>query len=258
MISYSLAFISTLAISFVAAHGGIRTPTPITGALPQNPTLANFKTIGTGCGANVPAGAATVTWPAGSTQDLTFFVLNGDGAGPVAAALDTTGKGQFQGAAKVTVVQQVTGTNGRGGKKGDNAMTIQVPNTPCTNCLVQIKNAVGFGSCVKVNIVAAGGVAAPAAPVTAATAARVAAAPVAGQVGAAPPAGQNKAANPAVPKQAVTNTATTANKKVAGKAAAPTAAAANKKGAAATKPKAAKQAKKAKKTQAAAPKAGRR
>ncbi|TPX66916.1 hypothetical protein CcCBS67573_g07674, partial [Chytriomyces confervae] len=161
--------------SIAAAHGGISDPVPITGPVPANPTNRNFKAVGNTCGrgAQIPAGPATVNWVAGTTVTMMYFTLNGDGAGPVTATLDPTGAGTFKNGTPMNITQQVPGTNGnQGAQVGPNPMQVVVPNTPCQNCLVQVKNAGrGFGSCVQVNIAAAPAAAGAAAPAAAAVAA---------------------------------------------------------------------------------------
>ncbi|KAJ3230073.1 hypothetical protein HDU81_004800 [Chytriomyces hyalinus] len=154
---------AALTATLCAAHGGITNPLPID-PVPagQRPQFKNFHTVRGACGAAIPNTPATVNLTPGATFDMTFFVFNGDGAGPISAQLDATGTGKnFK--TNVQVTKNIAGTRGFGGKTGSNAMTIVVPNTPCTNCLLRVQNPLGFGSCVKVNIVA-GGAAGGAAP----------------------------------------------------------------------------------------------
>ncbi|KAJ3409435.1 hypothetical protein HDU80_000963 [Chytriomyces hyalinus] len=160
---FTIALLYALGATLCAAHGGITNPLPID-PVPagQRPQFRNFHTVRGACGAAIPNTPATVNLTPGATFDMTFFVFNGDGAGPISAQLDATGTGKnFK--TNVQVTKNIAGTRGFGGKTGANAMTIVVPNTPCTNCLLRVQNPLGFGSCVKVNI-GAGGAAGGAAP----------------------------------------------------------------------------------------------
>ncbi|KAJ3017273.1 UNVERIFIED_CONTAM: hypothetical protein HDU68_011765 [Siphonaria sp. JEL0065] len=225
---HSIILFLSATVSLIAAHGGITVPAPLNPvAAGKKPALGNFKTVGNGCGVAIPANLqAAVTWTVGQTADLTFFTLNGDGAGPVTAKIDTTGKGAFAAATTAQVTLQPPGTGGnKGAVKGANPMKLVVPNTPCTNCLVQVKNAgAGFGSCVAVNIVAAGG-----APAAAAASAPVASAPAPVAPVAAPiPAVPVTAVNPPVPATTATTAITATTATAAPATTAPTTTAAKK------------------------------
>ncbi|KAJ3106636.1 hypothetical protein HDU96_008149 [Phlyctochytrium bullatum] len=170
----STTFASAIAValaasaSLVSAHGRLQVPTPLKTDFEQ---LQGNNICGRGV--NLANGAAAATFAAGATQSMTWFVLNGDGAGPLQVRIDPTGTGQSF-TVDATITKQVPGENGNIGNSGlrSNAPTdfeIQVPNVACTGangCLMQVKQERngGFGSCAFVQITGAtgGGAAAPA------------------------------------------------------------------------------------------------
>ncbi|KAJ3112787.1 hypothetical protein HDU96_004167 [Phlyctochytrium bullatum] len=171
--------------ALVSAHGRLVSP---------NPLSTGFQRLrNNDCGVNVQAAKGqAANFPAGSTQQLTWFVLNGDGAGPLQVKIDPTGTGQnFN--VDATVTTNVPGQNGNVGNSGlkqraNVNFAIQVPNVACTGpngCLMQVRQANnnGFGTCAFVNI--AGGQDGGAAAAKGAGAPKGAAKAAAGNAGAA-------------------------------------------------------------------------
>ncbi|KAJ3111502.1 hypothetical protein HDU96_005655 [Phlyctochytrium bullatum] len=160
--------LSLLSLSFftlVHAHGRLVNPAPLS-------TGFQILSRGNPCGrANLAAGASTPL-RAGQNQ-MTWFVLNGDGAGPLQVKIDPTGTGRsFTVDARVT--KQVPGVRGNVGNTGlrtraNVGFEVAVPNVACQGprgCLMQVWQAAGpgFGTCAFVTIGGrAGGGAAPAA-----------------------------------------------------------------------------------------------
>ncbi|KAJ3089662.1 hypothetical protein HK102_005807 [Quaeritorhiza haematococci] len=100
----------------------------------------------------------------GQPAQLQWFQQNGDGAGPLVAAIDPTGTGQsFQ---NVPITQNIPGQQGR--NRGTSRQTLDVAidipqNLQCTGpngaCLLKLTNPLGFVSCAPVGV--QGGAAAP-------------------------------------------------------------------------------------------------
>jgi hypothetical protein len=131
-------------------------------ALPHtvDPGQPDIRIASNGCGAGVNiAGGASKTFTAGSTGSVTWFVTNGDGAGPMSVKVDTSGKGtSFNVNAQVT--KNIDGINGgvpNSFPRGEHTIEFKVPDAKCTGCVLQVRQAVsgkeGFGSCVVVDIV---------------------------------------------------------------------------------------------------------
>ena len=79
--------------SAVSAHGHMLNPVAIkhTGA-PVG--ITDIRVPDNGCGSGVAiTGTAVATFKAGAIGNATWSVDNGDGAGPLLVAFDTTGKG---------------------------------------------------------------------------------------------------------------------------------------------------------------------
>ncbi|KAJ3152200.1 hypothetical protein HDU89_001419 [Geranomyces variabilis] len=119
------------------------------------------------CGAIIAAPAFSradmtprATFAAGSTAQLTFHIVNQDGAGPLSVAFSPD-NGKTWTPAKVTV-----DAPGRFGvnlanlqSKGQDApVSIVVPDMACPagSCLLQVRNPITFGSCSPVEITPAG------------------------------------------------------------------------------------------------------
>jgi hypothetical protein len=154
--SYTVAF-ATL-IGAVAAHGRLGNPA----GLPHTGSQAFLKDIrvpANGCGEGVTiSGKAVATFKAGSTQEVTWIVDNGDGAGPLAVAFDPSGKGTGF-SAKAKIVKQLDGQNGgvpNSFPRGNHQISFTVPNIKCTGCVMQVRQDLnskdGFGSCAVVDI----------------------------------------------------------------------------------------------------------
>ncbi|KAJ3088538.1 hypothetical protein HK102_008532 [Quaeritorhiza haematococci] len=103
-----------------------------------------------------------MTLTPGSSAQLQWFQQNGDGAGPLVAAIDPTGTGQsFQ---NVEISQNIPGEAGR--NRGSSRQTLDVAiNVPqdlqCTGpnnaCLLKLTNPLGFVSCAPVTVEQAAG-----------------------------------------------------------------------------------------------------
>ncbi|TPX65107.1 hypothetical protein SpCBS45565_g05399 [Spizellomyces sp. 'palustris'] len=154
-----LLLLSTAAL--VSAHGQLQDPAPVS---------KKFAQIGADCGkgADLAAAKATGNFEAGKEATVKWFILNGDGAGPLQVGFDPTGKGaSFPVAASIT--QDAPGQN-RKAPKGTTKVAHDVKFTvpadlscPDTGCVMQIKQAGqgnGFGSCALVTVGGGGGKAA--------------------------------------------------------------------------------------------------
>ncbi|KAJ3210759.1 hypothetical protein HDU67_005037 [Dinochytrium kinnereticum] len=176
------AFTSTLIVlsaiaSSVMAHGRLAEPKPLDTEfhrLSGNNLCGGRVNIANGA----PGGPTQLQ--AGANQKMSWFVLNGDGAGPLQVKIDPTGTGQNF--VDATVSKQVVGNNGNIGNTGLKTLThpiiilqtraatdfeIVVPNIACTGsngCLMQVKqnirNGNGFGTCAFINIAGGNGAAA--------------------------------------------------------------------------------------------------
>ncbi|KAJ3104654.1 hypothetical protein HDU96_008853 [Phlyctochytrium bullatum] len=169
---HTVALVAALAVApaLVSAHGRLQVPTPLNTDFER---LNNNNICGRGVNLN-GNNAVAATFTAGATQSLTWFVLNGDGAGPLTVKVDPTGTGNFgAGAVDAVITKQVPGQNGNIGNSGlrSNAPTdfeIQIPNVQCAakGCLMQVKqsNNGGFGSCAFIQINGGTGAAPPPPP----------------------------------------------------------------------------------------------
>lgn len=154
----SLALVVASA-ALVSAHGRLQDPAPLSNA---------FAQIGNNCGNAAVKGAPSASFTPGQDATVQWFIQNGDGAGPLQVAFDTTGTGKsFD--VKATITQDAPGTNKRppaGAAKKAHPVTFTVPadlNCPAGGCVMQIRQAGnrGFGSCALVSTGgAAGGAAA--------------------------------------------------------------------------------------------------
>ncbi|KAJ3210760.1 hypothetical protein HDU67_005038 [Dinochytrium kinnereticum] len=153
LFSSAIVLVSVMA-SMVSAHGRLVTPT----ALNTDFQTLNGNNI---CGRNVNLNGRTpsATFTAGATQVMSWFVLNGDGAGPIQVKIDPTGTGSSF-TIDATITKQVPGEGGNirnSGLRSNAAVDfeITVPNVVCApqGCLMQVKQQqIGFGSCAFVNI----------------------------------------------------------------------------------------------------------
>ncbi|KND02080.1 uncharacterized protein SPPG_02581 [Spizellomyces punctatus DAOM BR117] len=146
-----LLLLSTAAL--VSAHGQLKEPAPLSN---------KFVRIGADCGkgADLAAAKATGNFQAGQEATVKWFILNGDGGGPLQVGFDTTGKGtSFD--VKAAITQDAPGQNRKAPKgttKQAHDVKFTVPadlNCPDTGCVMQIKqagNGNGFGSCALVNV----------------------------------------------------------------------------------------------------------
>ena len=181
------AFLVTLLAASASAHGLISAASGNAGGkgkgLGVTSTRAADTTIfrgAAGCGrtsklgtldvaaqvaANIQADGGLPRVTPGGALTMTVRQVNGDGAGPYACSIDTTGTGaKF---APMVVTTQVPGTNGRSSNGGgkDFPLVATVPaGTKCTGtsgsttgvCIVRCQNPAGpFGGCVPVQLVAA-------------------------------------------------------------------------------------------------------
>ena len=144
----------------VSAHGKLLDPPGIkhTG---QPFGITDIRVPAQGCGSGVAiTGGAVATFKAGSIGNATWSVDNGDGAGPLLVAFDTTGKGtSFSAVAKM--IENVGGQNGGVANdfpRGPHDISFTVPDVKCTGCVMQVRQNLsggkeGFGSCAVVDIV---------------------------------------------------------------------------------------------------------
>ncbi|KAI9140143.1 hypothetical protein BKA69DRAFT_1125879 [Paraphysoderma sedebokerense] len=110
-----------------------------------------------GIGVNVQAVAAKSTplsVQAGSKVQMTWVISNGDGAGPLDAAISTNIQNpKF--AIDVPIVQNVEGNAGRlrpGQKKGNAKFLVSIPQNVQGLALFQVKQPFGFVSCTLLNV----------------------------------------------------------------------------------------------------------
>ncbi|KAK8051208.1 hypothetical protein PG993_002593 [Apiospora rasikravindrae] len=97
----------TLATS-VSAHGRLITPP----GLPNSGPLQDIRVTANSCGQGVTVGGnAVASFKAGATQEITWTVDNGDGAGPFGVFFDPTGKGTSF-SVKAEMVKNMEGQNG--------------------------------------------------------------------------------------------------------------------------------------------------
>ncbi|KAI1843198.1 hypothetical protein JX265_012230 [Neoarthrinium moseri] len=152
-------FLSALSLcaATVSAHGRLVEPA----GLPNSGPLKDIRVPSNGCGDGVTvSGNAVATFKAGSTQQITWTVDNGDGAGPLAVSFDPTGKGTSFSTTAAMVVQ-LEGSNGGVGNdfpRGNHVVSFKVPTTTCNKCVMQVRQSLtggnnGFGSCAVVSIV---------------------------------------------------------------------------------------------------------
>ncbi|KAJ3098701.1 hypothetical protein HDU97_003786 [Phlyctochytrium planicorne] len=152
-------------ISLVSAHGRLLQPK----ALDDKFHRLDAAKVDCGPGVDVAAGGpATADFKSGSTTTLQWFILNGDGAGPLEVSIDPTGTGKnFQ---KAVITKNVIGKNGAiqpgQKKKAPVDFSFTVPNVKCaaTGCLLKVNQDIaadvlkkkgkigGFGSCSIINI----------------------------------------------------------------------------------------------------------
>jgi len=151
-------FLSALSLyaSTASAHGRLIKPA----GLPNSGPLQDIRVAANNCGQGVTvAGNAVASFKAGSTQEITWTVDNGDGAGPLAVSFDPTGKGTSFSVPAV-MVKQLEGQNGGVGNdfpRGAHVVSFKVPTTTCNKCVMQVRQNIkgnnGFGSCAVVSIV---------------------------------------------------------------------------------------------------------
>ncbi|KAJ1325257.1 Egh16-like virulence factor [Microdochium nivale] len=141
----------------VSAHGRLLKPA----GLPNSGPLQDIRVATNNCGQGVTVGGnAVASFKAGSTQDITWTVDNGDGAGPLAVSFDPTGKGTAF-SVPATMVKQLDGQNGgvpNSFPRGAHVVSFKVPTTKCNKCVMQVRQNLqggkqGFGSCAVVSIV---------------------------------------------------------------------------------------------------------
>ncbi|KXJ87063.1 hypothetical protein Micbo1qcDRAFT_167792 [Microdochium bolleyi] len=140
----------------VSAHGRLIKPA----GLPNSGPLQDIRVANNNCGQGVTvAGAAVATFTAGATQEVTWTVDNGDGAGPLAVSFDPTGKGTAF-TVPAVMVKNLEGQNGgvpNSFPRGAHVISFKVPATKCNKCVMQVRQNLqgrqGFGSCAVVSIV---------------------------------------------------------------------------------------------------------
>ncbi|KAJ3008266.1 hypothetical protein HKX48_008670 [Thoreauomyces humboldtii] len=192
----SSAAVLLASAALVSAHGRLQDPAPAS---------AKFAQIGSNCGAGgATAGAlsaASASLAPGQSATMQWFILNGDGAGPLQVAFDTTGAGtSFTSTADITT--QVPGNNKiavAGTTGAAHPLTFTVPadlTCPPTGCMMMVRQAgtKGFGSCALVSLSTTGASVVPTAPAAAATAAKGKKGKKAGGAAAGGAAGAGKAA----------------------------------------------------------------
>ncbi|KAK8106176.1 uncharacterized protein PG998_003358 [Apiospora kogelbergensis] len=150
------AVLSLLALAAsVSAHGRLINPP----GLPNSGPLQDIRVPANGCGQGVTVGGnAVATFKAGATQEITWTVDNGDGAGPFGVFFDPTGKGTAF-SVKAEMVKNMDGLNGgvpNSFPRGNHVLSFKVPATKCNKCVMQVRQVLsgkdGFGSCAVVSI----------------------------------------------------------------------------------------------------------
>lgn len=151
-------FLSALSLyaTTASAHGRLIKPA----GLPNSGPLQDIRVQANNCGQGVTVGGNSVaTFKAGSTQEITWTVDNGDGAGPLAVSFDPTGKGTSF-TVPAVMVKQLDGQNGgvpNSFPRGAHVVSFKVPTTTCNKCVMQVRQNIksnnGFGSCAVVSIV---------------------------------------------------------------------------------------------------------
>ena len=134
----TLASLLALAAS-VSAHGRLVNPK----GLPNPSPLQDIRVGANNCGPGVQVtGNAVATFKAGTTQEVTWTVDNGDGAGPLGVFFDPTGKGTAF-SVKAQMVQNIDGLNGgvpNSFPRGNHVISFKVPTTTCNKCVMQVRN----------------------------------------------------------------------------------------------------------------------
>ncbi|KAK6827797.1 hypothetical protein PG990_009440 [Apiospora arundinis] len=155
MQTFSTVFSLLALAASVSAHGRLITPP----GLPNSGPLQDIRVTANSCGQGVTVGGNSVaSFKAGATQEITWTVDNGDGAGPFGVFFDPTGKGtNFN--VKAVMVKNMEGQNGgvaNSFPRGNHVLSFKVPATKCNKCVMQVRQVVtgkdGFGSCAVVSI----------------------------------------------------------------------------------------------------------
>lgn len=133
-------FASLLALAAsVSAHGRLVQPA----GLPNPSPLQDIRVGANNCGQGVQiAGNAVATFKAGDTQEVTWTVDNGDGAGPLGVFFDPTGKGTAF-SVKAQMVKNIDGLNGgvpNSFPRGNHVISFKVPTTTCNKCVMQVRH----------------------------------------------------------------------------------------------------------------------
>lgn len=135
----TLASLLALAAS-VSAHGRLVVPQ----GLPNPSPLQDIRVGANNCGPGVKVtGNAVATFKAGSTQEVTWTVDNGDGAGPLGVFFDPTGSGTAF-SAKAQMIKNIDGQNGgvpNSFPRGNHVISFKVPDTKCNKCVIQVRHA---------------------------------------------------------------------------------------------------------------------
>lgn len=149
----SIATILLCAAS-VFGHGHTVQPVGFQGRKSQT-VSANRPCIVQNIAQAAQQGQSTTVTP-GQAMQITWFIQNNDGAGPLAVKISQDGGKTFNVNAQVTT--QVPGNNGiadRTAGTGNKQLVVQIPqnlNCGAAGCIMQVKQATrSFGSCFAIN-----------------------------------------------------------------------------------------------------------